>query len=199
MAKGLNGEIVLNARDIPVGRVDATRYGYRNRTQPLLVTVDIRIERIAGPNETIEHTQVTDFLDFALTTAVWQPGGHDCILAGATVEPLAEIMEDGRYVDGITEARMLRLSELGERWHLNGMQAGCAHVTPVIAPDEYGREVPSLDLTPACPITGYRYGHAWLVEPLPEGFLDEIRSLFAETQDAPGKAGSRIYDATLTP
>lgn len=93
----------------------------------------------------------------------------------------------GSYADSIgTEVwwekgwnrdRFTHLAEIADRWHLNTMRAGCAHQEVVYETDRYGRRVPSLDLTPPCPETGYRYGSAWLVEPLPEDvltFLAEI-------------------------
>lgn len=45
------------------------------------------------------------------------------------------------------------LDEFWQRWHLNDMHAGCRHQ------EDAG------DDAPPCPVTGYHWGSAWLVEP----------------------------------
>lgn len=72
------------------------------------------------------------------------------------------------------------LAAIGEEWHLNGMRSGCAHQVPVYETDRFGHRVPSLDLTPACPETGYRYGSAWLVEPMASADEKRLRELLAK-------------------
>lgn len=52
------------------------------------------------------------------------------------------------------------LYSLAERWHLNTMHAECIH-------QEKGAGLDS----PDCPETGYRYGHKWLAERIPEDIL----------------------------
>ena len=174
--QGLNGEVAFKAENVRVGMVDGESYGYPGRR--LRVTVDVHMEWLTRQDvyETTGHEQVTRPLDFAVTTAVWRPDGRDMTAGGATVEPLTELVA---YEPGWDAAKVARLVELAA-WHLNGMTAGCDHQTPVMETDRWGREVPSLDLTPACPVTGYRYGSAWLVRVLPDGFLDEIRGLFGD-------------------
>jgi hypothetical protein len=61
-----------------------------------------------------------------------------------------------------------------DRWHLNTMRAGCAHQTVVWEDSRYGVR-PSLERTPVCPVSGYRYGSAWLVEVLPDTVLVKCR------------------------
>ena len=173
---GLNGETAFKAEDVLIGQVDGEPYGYK---RALDVTVSVRMEWLTRQDtyETTAHEHVSRPLDFAITTAVWQPPRYDrdMISGGATVEPLRHLV---KYAPGWDAGKVARLAEL-DAYHLNGMTAGCDHVTPVMETDRYGRTVASLDLTPACPVTGYRYGHAWLVRELPPGFLDEVRALFA--------------------
>jgi hypothetical protein len=174
---GLNGETAFSAEDVTVGYVAGGPYGYKKRN--LRVTVSVRMEWLTRQDvyETTGHEEVSRPLDFAITTAVWRPDGRDMVSGGATVEPLTELRG---YADGWTPEAVAALVELSA-WHLNGMTAGCDHVEPVIETDKYGRETASLDLTPACPYTGYRYGHAWLVRVLPDGFLNDVQAIFAES------------------
>jgi len=170
MTRGLNGEIALSREDVYVGTVPGTGYGYKRN---LRVTVTVTMERLDRRDEyeTTDHRKVRRPLDFSITTAVWHPDWRDIVSGGATVEPLAELTG---YAPGFDAGKATALVKLAG-WHLNGMTAGCDHVAPVMETDGYGRTVPSLDLTPPCPVTGYRYGSAWLVRELPAGFLDMVR------------------------
>jgi hypothetical protein len=175
---GLNGESVLTIKDLFVGTVPGEEYGYKRN---LRVTVDIRMERLTRQDEyeTTEHKTVTGHLDFALTTGVWNlsRSNPDIVAGGATTEPLRHLVT---FANGFDADKARELADLADRWHLNGMSAGCAHQTVVYAKDQYGRSVPSLDLTPPCPVTGYKYGHAWLLESLPDGFMDTLKDLLPE-------------------
>jgi hypothetical protein len=170
MSRGLNGETVFTAHDVLVGYT-------RNR---MPVTVSVRMEALDRQDsyETTEHEQVTKPLDFAITSAVWKRDRSDIESSTAGPESLQEVINSGRYADGWDAGKVQALIGLGP-WHLSAMSAGCVHQTPVYANDRYGRNVPSLDQTPPCPITGYRYGHSWLVRVLPDGFLRNVQRLFA--------------------
>jgi hypothetical protein len=162
--KGLNGVPIFAAEGVPVGRTSGKPYGYRRN---LLVTVSVRMERMTRQDEyeTVDHDKVREPLDFAITTDVWQPDQRDIVSGGATVDPLRELVT---YELGFTAEIAEELASLGQ-WHLNGMTAACAHQERKAGLD-----------SPPCPVTGYRWGQAWLVRPLPEGFLDEVRGLFAD-------------------
>lgn len=170
--QGLNGEIVYQRDNVRVGRIDGEAYGYQ---RPLWVTVDVSVEANNRQDEyeTVNHDVVSNPLAFSITTSVWRPDGRDIVSGGATVEPLRELVT---FVVGFDADKAAALAGL-EAWHLNAMRAGCAHQTPVYAPDQYGQSRPSLDLTEPCPVTGYKYGHAWLVEELPEGFVQHLSEL----------------------
>lgn len=72
-----------------------------------------------------------------------------------------------------------RLRRVWARWHLNDMRAGCTH-----------QGGPSRVIGEPCPFTGYRYGHAWLVDPLTlSGALDILRAM-----DAPANVTVLAHD-----
>lgn len=129
--------------------------------------------------ETIEHEQVR-YGDVPFIAITWTYGtpveirnGNGGGGAGIDAEVVAGM-------DDPTIAR--RLLAIADRWHLNTMRAGCAHQQVVMERGPYGRERPSLDRTPPCPITGYRYGHAWLVEIPPDDVLAELHRIFSSEQ-----------------
>lgn len=63
------------------------------------------------------------------------------------------------------------LRRVWARWHLNDMNAGCTHQGGA-----------SRVIGEPCPFTGYRYGSAWLVDPLTlSGALDILRVMDASS------------------
>lgn len=79
-------------------------------------------------------------------------------------------------VEPFTRAQLDRLTEVWERWHLNDMRAGCEHqrelgwkATRTGDPDD--------KVGKPCPTCGYRYGSAWLFEPVPVSVIEEVYRL----------------------
>lgn len=179
---GLNGDTMLNAEDILVGYLPSDQYGYRySPPRRLRVTVSVQMERLTRQPEyeTVSHEMVTEPSDFTLTTAVWRPDNRDIVMGGAIVEPLLD--PAFTIAPGFTADDIATLTRLHVRWHLNSMKAACAHQVVPDVPES----VPRLghyewlrDHIPPCPETGYKYGHAWLLEPLPEYLTpDYVRGL----------------------
>lgn len=173
---GVNGTIMLNTgrEGLPVGTIGGEAYGYAPGAR-LGVRLHVRIERLERREtyETVGHKHVTEPLAMSVTTDVWRPDGRDIVAGGATREPLREVAASGtpsRFWTG--GERLDRMAALGDGWHGSDMRAACRHQTVVYEEEPYHR--PSLDLTPPCPITGYRYGTKWLVEPLPRVMLNNL-------------------------
>ena len=145
------------------------------------MTVELRLERLERQEEyeTTEHDKVSRPLDFALTTSVWRPDRRDIVSGGATVEPLVQLLESGGIDPAFDADKVRKLIELHEHCHLNSMKAGCAHQEVVYEESPYGRR-PSLELTEPCPVTGYKYGRAWLLEPLPADFVPTLLGLLED-------------------
>lgn len=172
---GLNGTIMLNTNTmegLPVGSAPGEPYGFSRKVG---VRVDIRIERLERREsyQTTEHQQIVRPYGLSVTTQVWSPGGADMVAGGATRDPLREVTEPSRFW---TRGTLAALATLGDRWHGNDFQAACAHQDVVYEDGPLGRR-PSLDLTLPCTSTGYRYGSAWLVEPLPEQVIGDLMGL----------------------
>jgi hypothetical protein len=181
---GMNGTRVLTARDVPLGKLrGGSEYGYRGWMLP--VTVDIRIEREQRRDtyETVTHEHIREPLSLSMTSAVWRPDMSDHVSGGATREPLRKLAKV--YAPGVAR----QLADIGDRWHLNAMRAACAHMTSdtlVREPDGYGGERIACGSVNTCPVSGYTYGSAWLVEPLPGVMLGTLRALLAQLPDQSG-------------
>lgn len=138
------------------------------------VVVNIRLEPRPG-GMTVEHEQVERVEEFAASGSVWRRrNSNDCHMAGQMLDVLME--PSMRPMGSWTFTDLMSLWALWKRWHLNTMKAGCAH-QQVRWEYTLGYERPDLANTPACPISGYKYGSGWLVEPLPMRVHDEAHRL----------------------
>lgn len=141
------------------------------------VYVSVRLGVTSRTAETVTHEAVTEVTRLSMTGAVFEPWKRDASSAGQCTEALTEITEPA---SGLTLEAIEDMAAVWDRWHLNDLQAGCAHQEVVWETGPYGYRQPSLDLTPRCPETGYLYGHGWLYEPLPSDVLQRV-SAFIDT------------------
>lgn len=148
------------------------------------VYVSVELRRIDKPRVTIDHDEIEGFTELSISGVMLRKGGRlavdsHWISAGQNLDELLRVIKPAR---GWTLEEVRRIHELWSRWHLNGTKAGCRHQSVVWEKSRYGVRQPSLAETRPCAITGYRYGSAWLVEPMPEDVLDEIRGIIARKE-----------------
>lgn len=160
--------------EIPVGE---TAEGNR-------VTVEIALRPLTHDRMTVTHElarAIDGLTELSITGNVYERYRNDIrrwrtepYRGGQCVEALLEV---------VTPAKPWTLEEIRDlhdtwrRWHLNGMRAGCVHQTKIVYEDSrYGRRVDLARTTAAndCP-AGYRYGHAWLYEPLPDEVIEKVQ------------------------
>lgn len=148
---------------------------------------------------TVDHLPIpADAIEVAISGEVWhatETGNVD--RRYADMDSAGQIIEELRKVG---TARAARIAELWDRWHLNGMRAACIHQREGAA-DIYRRmpdyaqdadrwaELRALD----CP-EGYAYGSAWLVEPIPDGVLAELRALLFDRVTEPNMEPAPTID-----
>lgn len=136
-------------------------------------------------------------LVFSMCGAIWNRQHSDHISGGQNIDEIAALFPDN--------AQVQRMHEIWQRWHLNDLKAGCEHqraegwherpIDPSKPINSYGKhfegqshdswnllgwvrksEHPEGLMCKPCPVCGYKYGTAWLYEPIPEDVLAEIRS-----------------------
>lgn len=163
--------------------------------------INLRPAQRVSPELTIDLLPMpADAMEFTCTFALHnlrRTKRDTCEACGAGLEYVAEQME-GHPAEGAYK----RLRALAKRWHLNGLKAGSRAQESVIAsmrPAEYPeshydkacRELGYLGLyadTRTNPDfnggNGYKYGSAWLYEPLPDTFEAELNAILADLRTA---------------
>lgn len=146
------------------------------------VTAKITHQRGDGFH-TVDHCPApAEIHRLSLTGEVYFPGHRgpthhdpDPSMAGqiANILPMINRPAAGWDLDQIAE-----LAAYWRRWHLNDMQAGCVHMEKFIPSRNIASAGDNWHIRPTCPITGYRWGNAWLVEDLPEAIANRIRGWF---------------------
>lgn len=167
---------------IPLGIVSGDEYGYK-RPLPVEIEVEIR-DTDEGP-------------ELSITGSIWRPNRGDIVAGGQCYDEIARAFP--------YDPRVQRIVEVWKRWHLNGMKAGCEHqraegwdkrrIDPSKPANAYGRHFPGQRsdssnllgwirpsehpdglLGRECPECGYKYGTAWLHEPLPQEIIEEVQT-----------------------
>lgn len=126
------------------------------------VFVTIETQPTDGPHETTTHEEIQQAITrVSFTGEIIEKGKRDATSGGQIVDSLHDITT---FTPGWNKEKVELLAAMWESDHLNDMRAGCAHQSPVWREGRYGREI-DLNNTPACPVTGYRFGRKWLVSP----------------------------------
>lgn len=160
-----------------MGKVELSREGFLGYTvdgERVYVRIELRRDQ-GRTGETIEHEQISDPLELAISGHTYDKGSKrfDYDSAGQIVDTLTR-MNPRKLAEGWTAEDVAALHALWKGWHLNATRAGCAHQEPVYEDSKYGRRV-SMELTPLCPQTGYPYGRSWLIVPLPDEVAEQAR------------------------
>jgi len=118
----------------------------------------IRVERIYGPYRDAEGERTIVQLEMEEK----DDGTVAAHFTGAVYAKHSSYWHSGGQVQGSAPQK---LKDLWTRWHLNDMRAGCEHQR-ALGWTSYAEH-------PAepCPECGYKFGSAWLFEPLPPGFI----------------------------
>jgi hypothetical protein len=141
------------------------------------VRVEFRHHTFETEHETIDHAPIDAVTELSISghrkryrTNVEDGGGQNRDDLRAVTRP----------APGWTLEELSELADLWQRWHLNAMKAACAHQMAAEVPEGTPWDQRTgyvLANTPACPETGYRYGHAWLVEQIPPAVVNQLYRL----------------------
>jgi hypothetical protein len=145
--------------------------GMTDEGDRVFANIELRSQPPVAPYQTVDHVDLdpnSEYTELAITFEMIEKGRKEPSSVGAGT---------AWSVRAVTKPAVpftARLAAVTEEWHLNGMSAGCSHQT-VVYEDSRGGQRPSLERTKPCPETGYKYGSAWLVKPLPAEIEQEVR------------------------
>lgn len=153
------------------------RTGYVGRTADgRRVWLELELRGWSRSGESVEHQPVTGYTELSVCASGLDKGskrGIDIDFGGQCDDAVAEVV---RPAPGWTVAELAEVVEVWHRWHLNGVKAGCVHLAGVT------------DTKVECPVQAadpdieepYRWGHAWLIEPLPSDVITQVRAWAAK-------------------
>lgn len=149
-----------------IGRVSGAYAGYKNSAELVInAQIETSVPREGLTFETTDHRQIETVTRLSISGAVWNRQKTDYIISGQCRDALDNMVS---YASGWDRSKVELLSWIWEDWHLNDMNAACDHQ----------KRHAGLD-SPVCPVTGYKYGHSWLVRELPDEIITAMEDLFS--------------------
>lgn len=139
------------------------------------VFVTLALTERTGSFTTTAHEPAERVTRLSVIGGVRDGARRDYSTSGQIIDDVAAVRD---FAPGWTAQDVASLVAIWRRWHLNDTRAGCVHVPEPLMEDTPYRRVDLVN-TPACPVTGHRYGHAWLMEEPPADVLAEFRRLMA--------------------
>lgn len=129
----------------------------------------IELKDHAREKVTTSHESVTGYRSMSFTGTLISKYGsiiHErgWLSGGQNSHYLLEITDPAK---GFTLADIKRIHQLWQELHLNDLNSHCVHQDKAVKWDQ----------VEACPVTGYRAGSAWLLNPLNEDLLNETFDL----------------------
>lgn len=173
---------------LPAGRLENLFIG--RQADGSRVYVDIARAREEKPVILTDHSVVGYVDRLTISGSVIAPHGREAHRFGQITDDLAAVT---RPAGTLTTQDIADLVAIWDRWHPNDMRAACAHMPDTsTVPDgadveeRYGRpDVVGWHLKhTVCPVTGYRYGTAWLAEVVPADVWRRLAEIVAAAQEA---------------
>lgn len=155
----------------------------RHTPRRAVLRVSLENKKACAPGRTVDGQPVSAFVQLSIVADIFYPGdrARDPRMVGQCYGTIAEHWGDNPLV--------AELVEIWKRWHLNGLRAGnraqeehlrANPVDAVYPVSHYDAACSSLKEAGLQPSDGYRYGTAWLVEPLPLEVIDRIGEICRE-------------------
>lgn len=173
----------------------------------LNLTIELRDITREDPKRTVSGDTVSRYVELAITGERFEYRHRDPSSAGQNLGDLRDLVADEGAELNYPREDLREVLRIWERWHLNGMTAGCQHqlrdgwhkrpIDPRKPLDTYGRhyegqqsatwnmlawvterEHPEGLLSRPCPECGYKYGSAWLLDPLPVEVAETLARVF---------------------
>lgn len=164
--------------------MEKKKIGFIGKQWKIVLDVELRDSESASPHLDIDFQHCLKYTELSIcgtlyeatqtrNYAVWRDVG-----GGQITSDLKKMFAD--------DAKAQEIAEVWERWHLNGLKAGCREQDEFVRnyfADKrytYDKACEALEAaglyTVKRPVLEYKYGHAWLVERLPEAIITQVES-----------------------
>ena len=158
---------------IDVGRVAGEEFWFE---KTLKVTLEIELRKE-------EKGQV-----LSICGNVWNLRLTDILAGGQINNELRRWLNKDKLILSISKDKLSRILDIWDRWHLNNLNTGCEHQKKLMNEIRkekgedffYASNYDSILKIPAfnkCPECGYKYGSAWMFEPLPNEVIEFVEGL----------------------
>jgi len=153
-------------------------YTSQRRINSVDLTLELRVGVPTEPALDIDLNPVEQLTEVSIVGNVWNGSHTDIVHGGQCVDTIRELFPRGK--------RVQRICELWDRWHLNGMEAGTRRQRECLNGQsftDYAEQCAFLESRGLIDDENYRYGSAWLCEPLPEEVRAELVELFGGNEE----------------
>lgn len=162
-----------------------------HKTNAVEVTVELKPAQKVAPYLTIDFKPVPeDAVELSICGTIWNSRHTDSACGGQCTDEIKRLFPESEPVQ--------RLCVIWDRWHLNGMNAGCRIQNEVLKeftfdPKKGDHYAQACEFLKSCdgyhlprPDGGdYKYGTAWLFEEIPNDVIEELHALIGALE---GKA-----------
>ena len=149
---------------------DPLTHHYIGRTHTgARVFVTMLVARREVTMTTTAHEQVEGITRISIAGHLVSKGCRSVSAFGQIRSALANIIE---YAPGWTEIDVVALAGLWQDWHMNDLESACEHMDLAGLGEDYDSRKHLV-----CPVTGYRYGQAWLYRAPTRAVLDQAARL----------------------
>jgi hypothetical protein len=161
-------------KTISFGKIDYNRTGRKIN----LVDVDIELKEVTNVT-TIDLKLLDKAYVFSASAGVWNSKQTDYIACGQMLDEL------NMYIGN--RIKFHKILKFWKKYHLNDMNAGTSLQMEALKKWRKENNITDYDYTKECEYLksinlyedrGYKYGHGWLLEEIPENDLNEIKKLF---------------------
>lgn len=180
-------------KTINLGKVDYDGRG--RKINAVDIKVELRNKEKAKNWETLKEVQ--NVPELSMTGNIWNGRHSDIISGGQNLE------EIGKLFSGNKDLK--RLIEIWREYHSNDLKAGTKKQSEAIEKWEaegnkydYDKAIEHLKSIGLYEDNGYKYGHGWLYQPIPESVIKEVQSLSEKLSAGKMEEGAVISDESET-
>ena len=168
----MNHVLVSFKKEISLGKIDYNGRGRKNHEVSL--KIELRNKEEARDWDTLQEVQ--NVPELSISGNVWNTRKTDIVSGGQNDDTIREYFG--------SNPKVRRLIEIWNDYHLNDMKTGTIRQTEAVEKAgikgreyDYNKAVEHLKEIGLYEDDGYKYGHGWLYQPIPETVIAEVKEI----------------------